>query len=76
MFVFLRDDTSEFERTKKFIDIQIEKVMNFEKRKAKIKDMSFKVKSGFLEFILDENGLPKSPKKILKNLPFIRLFKF
>jgi ubiquinone biosynthesis protein COQ9 len=76
LFVFLRDDNSEFERTKRFIDIQIEKVMNFEKRKAKIKDMSSKVKSGFLEFILDENGLPKSPKKILKNLPFIRLFKF
>lgn len=76
LFVFLKDDSNNFERTKNFIDNQIEKVMNFEKRKAKIKDMSSKVKSGFLEFVLDENGLPKSPKKILKNLPFIRLFKF
>ncbi len=62
--VFLKND---FEKTKNFIDSEIEKVMKFAQRKAHVKKV-------FNEFFLDEKGSPKSPKKIIKNLPFFRLF--
>lgn len=74
LFVFLKDDSNEFEKTKKFIDSEIEKVMKFEKRKAQIKNFTPKIKKCFTEFCLNENGSLKSTKEIFKNLPFIRLF--
>ncbi len=76
LLVFVKDDSADFSKTKNFIDSQIEKVMKFEKFKAKIKKFSAHGKEKVCEFFLDENGLPKSPKKIIKNLPFIRLIKF
>ena len=74
LFVFLKDDSNEFEKTKKFIDSEIEKVMKFEKRKAQIKNFTPKIEKCFTEFCLNENGSLKSTKEIFKNLPFIRLF--
>jgi len=76
LFVFLKDDSESFEKTKNFIDSQIEKVMNFEKRKAQIKNSFAHAAKNFPQFFLDENGSPKAPKEFLKTLPFVRLFKF
>ena len=74
--VFVKDQSEDFLQTKSFIDSQIENVMRFEKFKAGFKKVSNKNKAAFKEFFCDEKGAPKSPKEILKNLPFIRLIKF
>jgi len=71
--VFIRDESPDFSRTKAFIDREIEKVMKFEKVKFALKNRAEKIYKGV---ILDEDGTVKSPRKILKNLPFIRLIKF
>lgn len=60
--LFLKDGNVE-----KFIDAEIEKVMRFEKFKAG-------AKKTFCQFVLDEKGSPRSPKEMIKNLPFFRLF--
>ncbi len=73
LFVFVKDESENFSVTKKFIDSQIEKVMQFEKFKAKLRN--FQAKSHFKQFFLDEEGFPKTPKEIIKNLPFFRLRK-
>lgn len=73
--VFLKDESSDNAKTKKSIDEQIQKVMNFEKRKGQIKNSTLKAKDKILQCALNEDGLPKNPKEIIKNLPFIRLFK-
>jgi ubiquinone biosynthesis protein COQ9 len=75
LFVFLKDDSENLEKTKNFIDLQIENVMKFEKRKTQFKAISKKIKNGALELVLDDSGTLKPPSKIFKNLPFIRLFK-
>ncbi len=67
--VFVKDQSQDFTETQNFIDSQIEKVMKFEKRKMQ-------VKKAFNEVFLKENGAPKSPKELVKNLPFFRLIKF
>jgi len=79
--VFLKDETNELEKTKSFIDAQIENVMKFEKFKAKVKSFSCnsqdkicEAKEKLGEFFVDEDGKTKSVKEIVKNLPFIRLF--
>lgn len=68
LFVFLKDDSENLTTTKNFVDSQIAKVMKFEQYKSKAK----KIISGTF---LNEEGLPKSPKEIIKNLPFFRLIK-
>ncbi len=82
--VFVKDESENLQKTKNFIDSEIEKVMKFEKLKAKfkekIKDFDFlnknsKIKECFNEFFLDENLKFKKPQEIIKNLPFIRLLK-
>jgi ubiquinone biosynthesis protein COQ9 len=73
--VFIKDEDKNFQKTKDFIDAEIEKVMKFEKFKSQAKNFSGKVRKTFCQFILDEKGSLKSPKKLIKNLPFIRLFK-
>lgn len=73
--IFLKDDSKSLEKTKSVIDDEIDGVMKFEKRKAKIKNLSNQAKDSMREFLIDENGLIKKPKEVLKNLPFIRLFK-
>jgi ubiquinone biosynthesis protein COQ9 len=60
--VFLKD-----ENVNKFIDEEIEKVMRFEKIKSR-------VKKTFCEFVFDEKGSVRSPREVIKNLPFFRLF--
>lgn len=74
LLVFVKDDSENFSKTKNFIDSQIEKVMKFEKRKAEFKKASSRVKTAFCEVFLDEEGSLKSPKELVKNLPFFRLF--
>ncbi len=66
--IFVKDDSENFTRTKNFIDSQIANVMKFEKRKMQVKKI---VTATFL----NENGDLKSPKEIVKNLPFFRLIK-
>lgn len=73
--IFVKDESKDFTRTKNFIDSQIEKVMKFEKFKAQVKNFSSKNKIIFKEFFCDEKGSPKSPKEIIKSLPFFRLIK-
>jgi len=69
LLVFTKDDSENSLKTKNFIDSQISKVMKFEQRKMQLKKM---LNTTFL----DENGTPKNPKEIIKNLPFFRLIKF
>lgn len=69
LLVFVKDEDADFKKTKNFIDSEIEKVMKFEKFKSRTKKI-------FSEIFLDEKGSPKSPKEIVKNLPFFRLMKF
>jgi len=76
LFVFLKDESYDLAKTKNFIDAEIEKVMNFEKLKGRFRNFSAGAKKTFCEIILDEKGSPKSPKELIKNLPFIRLIKF
>jgi murein L,D-transpeptidase YcbB/YkuD len=38
------------------------------------KDKNFLAKKTFCEIFLNEKGLPRSPKEIVKNFPFFRLF--
>jgi ubiquinone biosynthesis protein COQ9 len=66
LLVFVKDESDDLAKTKNFIDSQIAKVMKFEKRKVQ-------VKKAFGAVFLDENGVLKSPKKIIKDLPFFRL---
>lgn len=77
--VFLKDESQNLERTKNFIDAQIDGVMKFEKYKSlgksKIKNISQKSRQHFKELFLDENGAPKSPRQIVRSLPFVRLIK-
>jgi ubiquinone biosynthesis protein COQ9 len=74
-FIFLKDESKNFIQTRKFIDSQIEKVMNFEQFKRKIKNFIEASKENSKEILLDENNNLKSFKEIFSNLPFIRLFK-
>jgi ubiquinone biosynthesis protein COQ9 len=76
LFVFVKDEDSDFQKTKNFIDAEIEKVMKFEKLKSQVKKISNKAQENFCQFILDEKGSIKSPKELIKKLPFIRLIKF
>ncbi|MBL6664616.1 MAG: COQ9 family protein [Rickettsiales bacterium] len=65
--VFMKDG-EELSATKKIIDVEIEKVMKFEKYKAKLK--------GFLKnSFINEKGLVKTPKECVNELPFFRLRK-
>lgn len=74
-FTFIKDN-DELTATKNLIDQQIEKVINFAKIKENFKNNSQNFKNKFDEFITDENGFLKSPKQVIKSLPFFRLFKF
>lgn len=60
--VFLKDGDY-----KKIIDEEIENVMRFEKIKSNIKKT-------FCEIFIDEKGGVRTPKDLVKNLPFFRLF--
>jgi ubiquinone biosynthesis protein COQ9 len=68
LFVFVKDDSQNFIKTKNFIDSQIAKVMKFEKYKMQAKKIVSTV-------FLNEEGVLKTPKEIIKNLPFFRLIK-
>ncbi len=63
LFVFVKDESIDLVATKNFIDLQIEKVMKFEKVKSQVRNACAALKN-------------KSPKEIIKNLPFFRLMKF
>lgn len=67
--VFLKDNSENLVATKNFIDSQIEKVMKFEQRKMQIKKI---ISTTFI----NEKGSVKTPKEIVKDLPFFRLIKF
>ena len=67
--IFLKDESVDLQKTKNFIDLEIEKVMKFEKCKAN-------VKKAFNKNFLNDDGKIKSPKEILRSLPFFRLTKF
>lgn len=73
--VFLKDDSDDLDKTKKFIDEQIEKVMQFEKFKFKTKELVADLKESSKSFITNDDGSLKKPDQIIKNLPFIRLLK-
>jgi ubiquinone biosynthesis protein COQ9 len=73
LFVFLKDDSLDLQKTKKFIDNEIEKVMNFAKRKAQIKKFTENFTKTFGDFIFDDKGCLKPSRKIIKSLPFFRL---
>lgn len=68
LLVFIKDDKEGFAKTKNFIDSQIAKVMKFEKRKAQAKKF-------FTATFANESGSLKSPREVIRNLPFFRLIK-
>lgn len=72
--VFIKDNSPNLQKTKENIDLQIEKVMQFEKFKVKIKTIKNDLKEKSKEIFMDEFGNPKTVKQIIKDLPFIRLF--
>ena len=74
-FTFIKDN-DDLKSTKNLIDQQIEKVINFAKIKENFKNNSQNLKNKFDDFLTDENGFIKSPKQVIKSLPFFRLFKF
>lgn len=69
LLVFIKDESEDFVKTQNFIDSQIAKVMKFEKHKMQVKKLVAKV-------FINEDKTPKSPKEIIKDLPFFRLIKF
>lgn len=73
--IFIKDESHNLNKTKNFIDLQIEKVMKFEKFKAQVKNFSSGLKEKSCEFFYDDAGNIKAPKQVLQDLPFIRLFK-
>ncbi len=73
--VFLKDEDSELSKTKKFIDSKIEKVMQFEKLKFKTKEAGTNLVNFLQSSLLNSDSSFKKPSQIIKNLPFIRLFK-
>ena len=73
--VFYDDETKDLAKTKEFIDKQIDKVMSFEKCKSSIKAKASDIKDAINSLVLDDGGNLKEPTKILKELPFIRLFR-
>jgi len=76
LFVFLKDDSLNLEKTKSFIDFEIEKIMNFEKCKMRLKNFTKNAEKGLKELVINDDGDLKSVKEIVKKLPFIRLIKF
>jgi ubiquinone biosynthesis protein COQ9 len=76
LLFFIKDESLDFIKTKNLIDLEIEKVMKFEKKKQQVKKALNISKKAFDEVFFDEKGAPKSAKEIIKSLPFIRLIKF
>lgn len=73
--IFIKDESKDFSKTKGFIDSEIEKVMKFEKFKARAKTFSKHSREAAKTLFINEDGKMKSPKEIIKNLPFFRLMK-
>lgn len=74
-FVFLKDEDSKINMTKKVIDEEIDKVMRFEKFKYKTKENLIDIKESIEDFFVDNEGYLKNSQQIFDSLPFIRLFK-
>jgi len=71
-------ETENLNNTKQEINKQIARIVLFAKykyqTKQQIKNICQNLSNAGKEIIFDENNQLKSPKEILKNLPFIRLF--
>lgn len=71
-------ETENLNNTKQEINNQISRIVLFAKykyqTKQQIKNICQNLNNAGKEIIFDENNQLKSPKEILKNLPFIRLF--
>lgn len=76
LFVFLKDDSINLEKTKNFIDVEIEKIMKFEKYKMQVKNFTKNAQESLKEMLINDEGELKSVKEIVKKLPFVRLIKF
>ncbi|MDA9573458.1 COQ9 family protein [Rickettsiales bacterium] len=74
-FIFIKDDKKDIAKTKSFIDLQIEKVMKFEKFKFKSKEVAQSILESVQDCINNEDGSLKNIDKLIKDLPFIRLLK-
>lgn len=73
--IFLKDESDDLQNTKNFIDEKIEAVMKFEKFKAKIRNYKNDIHDKSFQFFHNDKGEIKNLKEIVKDLPFIRLFK-
>jgi ubiquinone biosynthesis protein COQ9 len=78
-FTFIKDE-DDLKKTREIIENNIEKIMIFNKFKQNIKhqvsQQTQDAKHHFESYFINEDLKPKSPKEILKSLPFIRLLKF
>ncbi len=73
-FSFIKDDNN-LAKTKNTLDNEINKILIFNRFKHHSLKQSKNLKHKIEGMILDDNLNLKSPKEIIKSLPFIRLFK-
>ncbi len=79
--IFVDDVTTDLQKTSQAIDNEIENIMKFEKAKSQIKqnvenlsELSCQLKENICDIFCDKENNLKTPKNIIKSLPFIRLF--
>jgi len=75
-FVFINDEDQNIAKTKNFIDHQIIKILSFTKLKFQAIDHLKNLKSKLDDLVDNEQSIIKTPKEIIKSLPFFRLLKF
>jgi ubiquinone biosynthesis protein COQ9 len=73
--LFVDENSCELPKTEDFIDKEIAKVMRFESSKRRFVSGKNKIIFSISKSIFDADGLLKSPKDLLRQLPFIRLIK-
>jgi len=76
---FVDDNSKDNTKTWQFLDQQVEKVMRFAAFKAKVKDccsQTIKVSTNIVEKGINLKQDFKSPKDLIKKLPFFRLLKW
>jgi ubiquinone biosynthesis protein COQ9 len=79
LLVFIEDDSSDQQKSWDFLDLQIEKIINFSQAKAKIKagyncatEMLGKLAA--TKETISQKGLASGVKSLVKKLPFFRLY--
>jgi ubiquinone biosynthesis protein COQ9 len=75
LLCFIKDNSTNNQKTINLLDQQIEKVMNFAAFKFKVRNNFWQAKKCFDKTSQIKQDLCNSPRDFIKKLPFIRLFK-